>query len=70
MGTTHDLTVDWCWPNLANTWICLVLDWVNTWLSMLLFHSAAPRTAGYAHSQFCCSDTLCMNREDTHDANL
>jgi hypothetical protein len=27
----HDVTVDWCWPNLANTWICLVLDWANTW---------------------------------------
>jgi hypothetical protein len=32
----HDLTVDWCWPNLANTWICLVLDWANTWISGLL----------------------------------
>jgi hypothetical protein len=43
----HDLTVDWCWLNLANTWICLVLDWANTRL-----HSAAPRTTGCAHSQF------------------
>jgi hypothetical protein len=36
MHRAHDLTVDWCWPNLANTWICLVLDWANTWLSGLL----------------------------------
>jgi hypothetical protein len=35
VGTAHDLTVDWCWPNLANTWICLVLDWANTWISGL-----------------------------------
>jgi hypothetical protein len=21
---------------LANTWICLVLDWANTWISVLL----------------------------------
>jgi hypothetical protein len=26
----HDLTVDWCWPNLANTCTCLVLGWANT----------------------------------------
>jgi hypothetical protein len=25
--------MDWCWLNLANTWICLVLDWANTWIS-------------------------------------
>jgi hypothetical protein len=24
-----DLTVDWCWPNLANTWISRVFDWSN-----------------------------------------
>jgi hypothetical protein len=42
-----DLTVNWCWPNLANTWISLLFDWSNTWISGLLALNA-PRTAARA----------------------
>jgi hypothetical protein len=43
-GRAPDLIVDWCWPNLANTWISRVFDWSNTRISGLLALNA-PRTA-------------------------
>jgi hypothetical protein len=43
-GRAPDLTVEWCWPNLANTWISQVFDWSNTWISGLLALNA-PRRA-------------------------
>jgi hypothetical protein len=40
----HAPTVDWCWPNLANTWICLVPSaglgqHLDFWAAV---HSTAP----------------------------
>jgi hypothetical protein len=51
----HDLIVDWYWPNLAKTWICLVLDWANTWISGLLSipgHSAHHRLCSFTVQLF------------------
>jgi hypothetical protein len=52
------LTADWCWTNLANTWICLVLDWANTWTSGLLSIPLRRAAAVCVHAQFSCSDIM------------
>jgi hypothetical protein len=43
---------------LANTWICLVLDWANTWIFGLLSIPLRRATAGCVHAQFSCSDIM------------